>query len=141
MKVKEIMTQDPRYCTPDEELAAAAGMMCDANCGELPVLESRESMRLVGVITDRDIACRAVATGKNAAELKVSDCMSSPPIAVTPDTDVDECCDILERNRIRRAPVVDDDGRCCGIVSQADIALKCEPRKAAELLHEVSVAV
>jgi CBS domain-containing protein len=140
MKVKEIMTKSPAYCTPEDGLQAAARMMCDSDCGELPVVESKQSMMPVGVITDRDITCRSVARGKNPLELQVSDIMSSPAVTVTPETEVDVCCMLLEERRIRRVPVVDDRGRLCGIVSQADIARKCGVDKAGEVVSKVSLA-
>lgn len=140
MKVKEVMTKSPAFCTPEDGLQAVAKTMCDHDCGELPVLDSRQTMKPVGVITDRDIACRAVARGKNPFELQVSDIMSSPAVTVTPETDVDICCELLEIRKIRRMPVVDERGRCCGIVSQADIALKCGAAKAGEVVREVSQA-
>lgn len=138
MKVKEIMTQSPTFCTPETVLEDAARMMCDADCGEIPVLDSASGMKPVGVITDRDITCRAVAEGKSTTEGKVADFMTAPAITVTPDADVEECLELLEKNQIRRAPVVDERGRCCGIVSQADVARKVGPRKAGELVREIS---
>ena len=140
MKVQEIMTKSPTFCTRDTGLQAAARMMCDSDCGELPVVDGQKTMKPIGVITDRDITCRAVAQGKNPLELKVSDCMSSPAITVTPETDVDECCELLEQHQIRRVPVVDKNGRCCGIVAQADIARRLAPQKTAEVVREVSQA-
>ncbi len=140
MQVKEIMTKSPTFCTPEAGLQAAAQMMCDNDCGELPVLENKQTMKPVGVITDRDITCRAVARGKNPLGLKVSDCMSAPVVTVTPDTDIDVCCELIEMHQIRRVPVVDDRGRLCGIVAQADIARKCGVDKAGEVVRRVSLA-
>ena len=140
MKVKEVMTRNPAFCTPEDGLQLAARRMCDNDCGELPVVDSRQSMKPVGVITDRDIVCRSVARGQNTLDKQVSDIMSAPPVTVTPETDVDACCELLEERRIRRVPVVDDAGRLCGIVSQADIALKCGASKAGEVVRGVSRA-
>lgn len=141
MKVKEIMTKEPLVCTRDTGLQAVAKMMCDADCGEIPVVESASDARPVGVITDRDIACRAVARGQNPFGLKAADCMSAPPVTVTPETDLRECCALLERHKIRRLPVVDEQGRCCGIVAQADIALRCPSDVTSEVVREVSQPV
>ena len=139
-KVKEIMTQEPGCCTPDTDLPSVAKMMCDYDCGEIPVVDNKESMRPLGVVTDRDITCRLVAEHKNPLELKAKDCMSSPCITVTPETTLDQCCALMEEHQIRRLPVVDASGKCCGIVSQADIALKAPKDKTAEVLQEVSKA-
>lgn len=140
MRVKDIMTGSPTFCVPDTVLQAAARMMCDSDCGEIPVLENARTMRPVGVITDRDIACRAVAQGKNPREVKVYEFMSAPAVTVTEEMGVDQCVEVLERNHIRRVVVVDAAGRCCGIVSQADVALKCGAQKAGDLVREVSAA-
>ncbi|MBI3299067.1 MAG: CBS domain-containing protein [Elusimicrobia bacterium] len=138
MKVKEIMTKSPSFCTPNTSLLAAARMMCEGDCGELPVLDSAQTMRPIGVITDRDITCRAVAQGKNPLTLRVEGCMSRPAVTVTAEVDVDDCCELLEQHQIRRVPVIDEKGRLCGIVSQADIARKVSAHKAGEVVREVS---
>ncbi len=121
MQAKDIMTKEPACCTPETSLKEVAAIMCQAECGEVPVVESFETMKPVGVLTDRDIACRTVSEGKNPYAMKAGDCMSSPFATVHPETGLEECLDILESNEIRRVPVVDSDGRCCGTVAQADI--------------------
>lgn len=134
--VRDIMTENPSCCSPETSLQDVAKNMCDNNCGEIPVLDDEN--RPIGVITDRDIACRAVAQGKNPLELTAEDCMSSPCVTVNLDSSLDQCCALMEEHQIRRIPVVDEDGCCCGIVSQADIALKAPKEKTAEVLQEVS---
>ncbi|HXT01323.1 MAG TPA: CBS domain-containing protein [Elusimicrobiota bacterium] len=141
MKAREIMTKNPVVCTPETGLQAVATMMCDTNCGEIPVVESMSNQTPVGVITDRDITCRVVAKGLNPRELKAASCMSSPALTVGQDTELQECCEILEGHQIRRVPVVDKQGRCCGIVAQADIVLRCPPDVASEVVKEVSQPV
>jgi CBS domain-containing protein len=138
MKVKDIMTTDPACCTVDTSLQEAAKMMIDHDCGEIPVVENKKTFLPVGVITDRDIVCRTVGQGLNPLNLTVADCMSTPCITVTPEMSIAECARIMEANQIRRVPVVDDSGCCCGIVSQADIALHARRSVAAEVVKEVS---
>lgn len=140
MRVKDIMTKSPVLCTPNTGLATAARKMCDHNCGEIPVVDDEKTMTPVGVITDRDITCRSVAVGKNPLDLKVSDCMTVPAITVTPETAIEDCCDIMAKEKIRRVPVIDKNGRICGIVSQADIALQCDLKEAGTVVREVSLA-
>lgn len=139
MKLTEIMTKNPATCEPRTPLGEAAKMMCDNDCGEIPVVSDRRSLKPVGVVTDRDIACRAVGQGKNPLEMSAGDVMSRPCITVPQDAGLDEVARTLERNRIRRVPVVDDSGRCVGIVSQADLS-RGDPSLAAEVLREVSRA-
>ena len=138
MQVKQVMTSDPACCIADSALQEVAKMMVDHDCGEIPVVENKETKRPIGVITDRDIVCRTVARGINPLDLTVADCMSKPCVTVTPDMSVQECSRIMEENKIRRVPVIDADGSCCGIVSLADIALHANRNVAAEVVKEVS---
>src|SRR5438105_2563014 len=120
MQVREIMTGNPACCSPDSNLQEVARMMLENDCGEIPVVHGNDK-RPIGVITDRDITCRAVAQGKNPLQMKARDCMSTPALTVTPEMSLEECCRIMEEKQIRRMPVVDEHGCCCGIVAQADI--------------------
>ncbi len=138
MKVKEVMTADPACCISETALQEVAQMMIDHDCGEIPVVKNKETKLPIGVITDRDIVCRTVARGLNPLDLTVADCMSKPCVTVTPDMSVEECSRILEENKIRRVPVVDADGSCCGIVALADIALQAGKGVTAEVVKEVS---
>jgi CBS domain-containing protein len=132
------MTETPACCGADTSLQQVARLMIEHDCGAIPVIEGRDRAKPVGIITDRDITCRAVAMGKNPLELTARDCMSSPVCTIEPSADVNECCDSLEQNQVRRILVVDSDGCCCGIVSQADVARHASSRKTAEVVKEVS---
>ena len=138
MQVKEVMTANPACCTTDTPLPEVARMMVDNDCGEIPVVENKESRIPVGVVTDRDIVCRTVAKDKNPLELTAADCMSTSIVTVTPDTPVEECCRIMEEKQIRRVPVVDANGACCGIVALADLARGAKRGVAGEVVKEVS---
>lgn len=138
MKAKDIMTPNPKCCTPEASLQTVARMMCDTNCGEIPVIESEQTMKPVGVITDRDITCRAVALGKNPLRLKVLDCMTKLVVTVSPQASLQQCCQLMGQKHIRRIPVVDQTGRCCGIVAQADIARHAPEHEVAECLKGLS---
>jgi CBS domain-containing protein len=113
-------------------------MMIDHDCGEIPVVNDKLRKVPVGVITDRDIVCRTVAQGINPLDLAVADCMSKPCVTVTPEMKVEDCARILEENQVRRVPVVDASGSCCGIVALADIALHARKGVTAEVVKEVS---
>jgi len=95
MKVQEIMANDPVCCAPNTSLQEVAALMADRHYGEIPVCESG-SKKPIGVITDRDITCRVVAKGRNPSELTVREFMTSPCITVTAESDVDECCRLME---------------------------------------------
>jgi len=138
MKVEQIMTPDPACCTPDTPLLEVARMMVAHDCGEIPLVQNPDEATLLGVVTDRDIVCRVVAQGRNPLDLTASECMSTPVISISSDASLEECCRLMEDHQIRRLPVVDEDGLCCGIVSQADIARHAPKGSTAELVKEVS---
>jgi CBS domain-containing protein len=138
MKVSEVMTKDPACCTPETPLRDVAQLMVECDCGEIPVVDSKRTMRPVGVVTDRDIVVRCVAKGKNPLEAEAEDCMSSPVVTVTPDMDLEDAADLMEEHQLRRVPVIDEAGALCGIVAQADIARHASPRQVAEVVREVS---
>ena len=138
MQVSEIMTNNPACCIPNTKLQQVAKMFVEHDCGCLPVVDSEKSMKPVGVITDRDICCRVVAEGLNPLNLTAQDAMSDGVVTVTPEMSVDECCKLMEDNKVRRVPVVDASGRCCGMVAQADIAQYASNNKTAEVVKEVS---
>ena len=138
MQVKEVMTADPVCCTPDTPIPVVARMMVHNDCGEIPVVEDKASKLPIGVITDRDIVCRLVAKDINPQGTIAIDCMTKPCVTVTPDMSIEECCRILEDNQIRRVPVVDAGGSCCGIVALADVALQTRGSVAGKVVKEVS---
>ena len=121
MLAKEIMTRDPACCTPSDTLQSAARLMSDQDCGCLPVVEGSGRMKVVGVLTDRDIAVRGVARGKLPSS-KVNDVMSPAPACCSPDDDINEVERIMVERQVRRVPVVDGDGRIAGMIAQADLA-------------------
>ncbi len=138
--VSEIMTKDPACCSADDGLQSVAKMMVDNDCGCIPVVEDTSSRKPIGIVTDRDICCRAVAEGRNPLDLSARDVMTVNVVTVTPDTSIEDCCNLMEQHQIRRIAVVDDTGACCGIVAQADIAVNADEHKTAEVVQEVSRA-
>ena len=138
MNVRDIMTKDPACCIPESRLSDVARMMVERDCGQIPVVDSEDSMRPVGVVTDRDIIIRAVARGKNPLDLTARDVMTSPAVTVTPEITLEDCCETLEARQLRRVPVVDDDGHCSGVVSQADIAQHAPKKLTGQVVRTVS---
>lgn len=138
MTISEIMTKNPACCTPDTTLREVARMMVEHDCGEIPVCDSRDSGHPIGVVTDRDIVCRAVADGVDVGRTPVSSVMTTPAITASPEMSLEDCCNLMEENMVRRIPVVDASGCICGIVSQADIACKSDSTVISEIVKEVS---
>jgi CBS domain-containing protein len=118
MKVEEIMTRNPCSCSPSDSLRDAARLMRDFDCGAVPVVENGG---LLGIVTDRDLAIRALAAGRSA-DTKVSEVLTSNLCCCSPDDDIGVVEKVMADNQVRRVPIVDDDGHCVGIVAQADLA-------------------
>lgn len=133
---KEIMTPAPQCCSAGTPLNEVANLMVEADCGEIPVTDA--SNRLIGVITDRDIVCRAVAKGKNPSTVTAGEFMTEPVVVVNEDTSLADVMAVMEENQIRRVPVVDSTGCCSGIIAQADIALVADQTETGEMVREVS---
>ena len=139
MKIQEIMTKDPATVTPGTTVRDAAKLMQREDTGILPVVESDGNKRLVGVVTDRDIAIRVVAEGRDG-ETRVSDVMSSGRLAtLRPDADVDDAMNAMADEQVRRIPIVDDRGALVGIVAQADVVRKTrDDQKSERTVEQIS---
>jgi CBS domain-containing protein len=126
VKIRDIMTGEPRTCSPETNLAAAAALMLDADCGILPVVDAG---KLVGVVTDRDM-CIALATrNRRASEITVAEVARSPVHTCSPDDDVQAALEAMKHYSVRRLPVEGFGGTVMGIVSINDIVLASGPRK------------
>jgi CBS domain-containing protein len=138
MKIKEIMTTNPICCVGDTNLEEVARMMVENDCGAIPVVEDQENWRPIGIITDRDITCRAVAEGRNPLELTAQDVMTASPVTINEEASVEECVREMETHQLRRILVVDSNQSCSGIVALADIALHTGEKEVVEVVEEVS---
>ena len=140
MLVKEIMSDNPAFCTADTNLQEVAKMMLDNDCGAIPVVEDASHKRPIGIVTDRDITIRTVAKGDNPLTMSAKSVMTKDVFTVTPETSVEDCVNLMEENQVRRILVVDDNGGCTGMVAQADIAIKAKDSEAENMVEEVSKA-
>jgi len=135
MLVRDVMTTSPTVCKPTDRLDRVAKLMLDHDCGVIPVCEN---MRVVGVITDRDIACRAVASGKTPAAVTVSEAMSKPVFTVREEENVQAAIDTMKDKQVRRLPVVNAEGVVVGIVAPSDLAPTFASMNVADFLLAVS---
>jgi CBS domain-containing protein len=138
MNVKSMMTASPVCCHPDTSVTEAAKMMRDADCGSLPVVDDNGANKLVGIVTDRDIVMKCVARGKDPNDCRVRDCMTGNVISTSQSEDLDAAVSTMQREQIRRLPVIDDSGKCVGILAQADVALHADKSAVADLVRNVS---
>jgi len=138
MKIQDIMSTDPSTVTPDTPITEAARIMKDHNIGMLPVVESEGSRRLVGVVTDRDIAIRHVAEG-HTGDCPVREAMTEKVSTAKPDENVDRVMNLMAEEQVRRIPIVDERGDLVGVVSQADIVLEAgDSLKAEKTVEKIS---
>jgi CBS domain-containing protein len=121
VRVRDIMTPDPAWCTPESTAQEAAILMREHDCGSIPVVQSEQNKKLVGTVTDRDLAIRGLAEGKGP-ELRVGELMTPSPMTSGPEDEVETVREVMVASLVRRVPVVDEDGALVGIVAQADIA-------------------
>lgn len=122
MKARDIMTENPACITPESTSRQAARLMEENDCGSLPVVESEQSKRLAGVVTDRDLALRVLGRGLSP-DTPIREVMSGGDMAcVRPEDNLDEVEKLMSRRQVRRIPVVDTDNRVIGMIAQADLA-------------------
>ena len=134
MKVSEVMTRDVKTVGPETTVQQAAGFMLSEDAGSIPV---RDGNRLVGMITDRDIAVRGVAKG-HGPDTPVRELMTEDVICVHQDDDVEDVATKMSTAQVRRLPVVDDSEQLCGIVSLGDLARETDDESAEQALEAVS---
>jgi len=134
MKVSEVMTRDVQTVRPDQPVQEAASFMLNADTGSIPVTDGD---RLIGMITDRDIAVRGVAKG-HGPDTPVRELMSGDVVCARVDDDVEEVAVRMSQAQVRRLPVLDEQERLCGIVSLGDLAREADDECAEEALEGVS---
>ncbi len=133
--VREAMTSKPCSIDAGKDVSYAAKMMRDEDVGIAPIVEGDQ---LVGVLTDRDIAVKVVAEGKDPATTRVRDVMSTNLVTVDPDQDLDEAMRLMAQHQVRRLPVVEEDGKLVGMLAQADVALEGSDSRTGQLVEEIS---
>jgi CBS domain-containing protein len=133
-QIREIMTQNPKTCGPQDSVVDVAKLMASEDVGPIPVVEGD---KLVGIVTDRDIVVRVVAEGRDAQSTTLGEIASSDVATVSPDDDLDRALELMGSKQIRRLPVVQGQ-RLVGIVAQADIARHADETKVGDVVEDIS---
>jgi CBS domain-containing protein len=133
--IRDVMTSNPCSIDAERSVAYAAKMMREEDVGLAPIVEDD---KLIGFMTDRDIAIRVVAEGRDPDQIKVRDVASTQLVTVDPQQDLDEALRMMAKHQVRRLPVVEEDGRLVGIVAQADVAREGDDRQTGQLVEEIS---
>jgi CBS domain-containing protein len=138
-KCNEIMTKNPVYCLPNATVIKAAELMKSKNIGPILVIENEQTQRLVGIVTDRDLALKVVAEGRDPKTTKVEAVMTRKVVTCRADDELQKALDTMAEHQLRRIPVVDNDNKIVGIIAQADVATRVDqPEKTAEMVKEIS---
>ena len=138
-KCKDVMTHNPVCCLPTDTVSKAAQLMKREDVGSIPVIENEETMKLIGIVTDRDLALQVVAPERDARSTQVADVMTYAVVTCRASDDVQKALDTMAQHQLRRMPVIDADHRIVGIISQADVATRVEKsEEVAEMVKEIS---
>ena len=135
-KIADVMTDRPRAVTPQTSIREAARLMDQEDVGALPIVD--DSARLVGIVTDRDIAIRAVARGHDPEQTSVAEVASEEVYALTPDDDLDDALQTMAQAQVRRLPIVVRENELVGMISQADIARVSKEKTTGDLVEAIS---
>jgi CBS domain-containing protein len=133
--IRDLMTENPCSVDADKSVAYAAKMMRDEDVGLAPVVEGD---KLIGTLTDRDIAIRVVAEGKDSDQTTVREVASTNVVTIDPQQDLDEALRLMAKHQVRRLPVVEEDGRLVGVVAQADVARAGDDKQTGQVVQEIS---
>jgi CBS domain-containing protein len=134
-QIRELMTVKPRTVKAGDSVVEAAKLMRGEDAGIAPIVDGD---RLVGVVTDRDIAIRVVAEGRDPQSTKVEEVASQNLVTIDPQQDLDEALRLMAQHQLRRLPVVEEDGKLVGIVAQADVARHADAERTGEVVEEIS---
>ena len=138
-KCSEVMTRDPVCCTPNDGVNRVAQIMKQQDVGSVPVVESNDSRRLVGIVTDRDLVVKVLAESRSVDGATAGDAMTTNPVSCRDTEDVDRAVKLMADHQVRRMPIVDGDGRLVGIIAQADVATRVNrDQKTGELVEAIS---
>jgi len=140
-KCNEVMTKNLVCCLPSDMVIKAAELMKSENIGSILVIDNEQTQKLVGIVTDRDLALKIVAEGRDAKSTNVEAVMTRKMVTCLAGDDVQKTLDAMAEHQLRRIPVVDNGNKVLGIIAQADVAMRVDqPEKTAEMVKEISKA-
>jgi CBS domain-containing protein len=138
-KCRDVMTEELVFCTPGDTVSKVAQLMKREDIGPVLIVDNERSKTLVGIVTDRDLALKVVGEGRDPKSTKVEDVMTRKLITCHADDNVENAMKAMAQYQLRRIPVVDENMKLVGIISQADVATRVdEPERTAEVVREIS---
>jgi len=140
-KCSDVMTKDPVCCLPNDTVVRTAELMKRENICPIPVINNEQARKLIGIVTDRDLALKIVAEGRDPKSTEVESVMTRKVVTCRAEDDLQKALDAMAEHQLRRIPVVDHDNKILGIIAQADVATRVDqPDKTAEMVKEISQA-
>jgi len=140
-KCNEVMTEKTVCCQPDDLVEKVAQLMQSENIGSIPVVENKQTKKLVGIVTDRDLVLKIIAKGQDAKSMKVDAVMTRQVVTCRAEDDLQKALDAMAEHQLRRIPIVDSNHKIVGIIAQADVATRLnQPEKTAEMVKEISLS-
>jgi CBS domain-containing protein len=138
-KCNEVMTKNPVCCLPTDLVSKAAELMKSKDIGPVPIIENEQTRKLVGIVTDRDLALKIVAEGRDPKSTKTEAVMTRKVVTCRAEDDLQKALDAMSSHKLRRIPVVDNDNAIVGIIAQADVATRVDqPEKTAAMVRGIS---
>jgi CBS domain-containing protein len=138
-KCSQVMTENPVCCLGSDSVSSVAQQMQIQDIGAMPVVADHQTKKLVGIVTDRDLALRVVGANREIKGTWVADVMTPNPVACHATDDIDLAIDAMSMHKVRRIPTVDDNGQVVGIIAQADVATRLhDTHKTADVVTEIS---
>jgi len=138
-KCNEVMTKNPVCCLPSDTVSTVAGLMKSKDIGPIPIIDNEQTRTLVGILTDRDLAVKIVADGRNPKSTKAEEVMTREVVTCHAEDDLQNALDAMSGHKLRRIPVIDNNSRIVGIIAQADVAtLVDEPEETAAMVRGIS---
>lgn len=135
---RDVMTKSPVCGYPDDTVAHVARLMKSEDIGPVPIVQDDTSMKLLGIVTDRDLAIKVVAEERDPGTTRVKDVMTTDVITCRESDDIETALDAMSKNQLRRIPVLHDGNMLVGIIAQADVATRLNPEKTGEVVREIS---
>jgi len=138
-KCSDVMTKNPVYSLPTDGVAKVARLMKSKDIGSVPIVENKDTKKLLGMVTDRDLALRIVAKGRDPKSTTAEEVMTRKVVTCQADDKLQKALDAMSKRQLRRIPVVDNNNGIVGIIAQADVATRVDqPEKTAELVKDIS---
>ena len=138
-KCNEVMTKNPVCCLPDHIVSKVAQLMKSKDIGPVPIIENEQTRKLVGIVTDRDLALKIVAEGRDPKSTKAEEVMTRKVVTCRAEDDLQKALDQMSGHKLRRIPVVDNNNGIVGIIAQADVATRVDqPEKTAAVVRGIS---